>query len=136
MKRRVTRQREAVLMVLRRTSSHPTADQICVAVRQQIPSISKGTVCRNLEVLNEGGLVSELNLNGTVSRFEIKQDRHCHLRCERCGRVLDLTCPFDQELDARVATQTGLKISSHQLEFRGVCPECQQQATATKSGVI
>jgi len=114
-------------MVLERTKSHPTADQIYEEVRKQIPSISKGTVYRNLQVLNEEGLVSELNLNGTLSRFEVKQVDHYHFRCERCGRVFDVGYPVDQELNSKVATHTGLKISSHQLEFRGICQDCQRR---------
>ena len=77
---RHTKQREAILTLLRGTYSHPNADQIYVEVRKEIPNISKGTVYRNLKVLQEMGLISELNLNGTVSRFEAKQESHYHFR--------------------------------------------------------
>ena len=62
MNRRATKQRAAILKILRNTRSHPTADQIYDAVRQQIPNISKGTVYRNLQVLREDGAISELNV--------------------------------------------------------------------------
>ena len=124
---RQTRQREAILRLLRGTSSHPTADQIYDEVRKEILNISKGTVYRNLKVLQEMGLVSELNLNDTVSRFEAKQESHYHFRCERCGRVFDVDEPIDKELDRKIAKRTGFKISYHQLEFRGLCHDCQQK---------
>ena len=127
MDRRVTKQREAVLRVLTNTRSHPTADQIYDAVRKEIPNISKGTVYRNLEVLREDGAISELNLNGTLSRYEEKQDRHYHFRCDQCGRVYDLDEPVNTEIDKRVAERTGFKVSSHQTEFRGLCKDCQQR---------
>jgi Fe2+ or Zn2+ uptake regulation protein len=127
--RRGTKQREAILKVLRGTTSHPTADWIYDEVRKAIPNISKGTVYRNLKVLRETGQISELNLSGTVGRFEGRQDKHYHFRCERCGRVLDVDEPVDTELDHRVAAKTGLKISYHQLEFRGLCRDCQQRTT-------
>jgi Fe2+ or Zn2+ uptake regulation protein len=123
--RRETKQREAILRVLRNTRSHPTADWIYAEVKKEIPNISKGTVYRNLQVLQENGAVSELNLNGTVSRFEAKQESHYHFRCERCGRVSDMDQPVDRELDQKVAKRTRLKISYHQLEFRGICHDCQ-----------
>jgi len=125
--RRVTKQREAILRALKNNRSHPTADQIYDVVRKPIPSISKGTVYRNLQVLREEGLISELNLNGTVSRYEEKQDRHYHFRCEKCGRVFDLDEPVDTEIDKRVSARTGLKVSSHYTEFWGLCNECQQK---------
>ncbi len=128
MKRRETKQREAILRVLRNTKAHPTADWIYDEVRKAIPNISKGTVYRNLQVLQEDGAVTELNLNGTWSRYEAKQDSHYHFRCERCGRVFDLDEPVNHELDKRVAMSTGLRVSYHQLEFRGLCQDCQQQS--------
>jgi len=127
MRRRVTKQREAILRALKNNRSHPTADQIYDVVRKRIPNISKGTVYRNLQVLREEGFISELSLNGTVSRYEEKQDRHYHFRCEKCGRVFDLDEPVDIEIDRRVSARTGLKVSSHCTEFWGVCKECQQK---------
>lgn len=123
--RRETKQREAILRILRSTKSHPTADWIYEAVKKEIPNISKGTVYRNLKILQENGQVSELNLNGTVSRFEAKQENHYHFRCERCGRVFDVNEPVNSEIDARVAKRTGFMVSYHQLEFRGLCKDCR-----------
>jgi Fur family peroxide stress response transcriptional regulator len=122
---RNTRQRQAVLDVLRGTTSHPTADMIYEDVKKVIPNISKGTVYRNLNILREMGEISELNLSGTVSRFEGRQDNHYHFRCDNCGRVFDLDEPVDVELDKKVAEKTGFKISYHQLEFRGLCRDCR-----------
>jgi Fur family peroxide stress response transcriptional regulator len=124
---RQTKQREAIVKLLRGGRCHLTADQIYDEVRKEIPSISKGTVYRNLKMLRDSGLVSELNLNDTVSRFEAKRDGHYHFRCERCSRVFDVNEPIDRELDRRVADRTGFKISCHQLEFRGLCHDCQQK---------
>jgi len=123
---RQTRQRQAILRILKSTTSHPTADWIYDEVRKEIPNISKGTVYRNLKLLRETGEISELNLSGTVSRFEGRQDNHYHFRCEKCGRVFDVDEPVDEEIDRRVAGTTGFKIKYHQLEFRGLCKECQQ----------
>lgn len=125
MERRDTAQRQAILSALRREPCHPTADEIYEEVRRTIPRISKGTVYRNLKVLQEMGLVTELKLDGVVSRYEYRKDRHYHFRCEDCGQVLDIPVAVDADLDARIAAATGLEIHGHQLEFRGRCPACQ-----------
>jgi Fe2+ or Zn2+ uptake regulation protein len=70
--------------------------------------------------------------HGTVGRFEIKQEIHYHFRCELCGRVIDVNEPVDRELDKKVANRTGLRISYHQLEFRGLFRDCQQLSTDRK----
>jgi Fur family peroxide stress response transcriptional regulator len=125
--RRDTRQRKAILKVLRNTRSHPTAYQIYDEVRKEIPNISKGTVYRNLQVLQENGAITELRFTGTLSRYEVKQESHYHFRCEQCGRVSDIDMPIDRELDQQARNRTGLRISHHQLEFRGLCKECENR---------
>ncbi len=121
------RQRQAIINVLRGTTSHPDADWIYEKVRTLIPNISKGTVYRNLKILRDTGMISELNLSGTVSRFESRQDNHYHFRCERCGQVSDIDMPVDKELDRHAANRTGHEIRYHQLEFRGICKECKKR---------
>jgi len=123
---RKTRQREVILKYLKNIKSHPTADMIYDVVRKEIPNISKGTVYRNLQVLQESGQVTELNIKGTVSRYETKQASHYHFRCEQCGRVFDIDEPVDMDIDERVAKRTGFKVTRHQLEFRGICKDCQR----------
>ncbi len=123
---RKSKQREAILRLLKRANSHPTAAQIYEQVREEIPKISKGTVYRNLGVLRKIGLILELNLNGTnVSRYDAIRENHYHFRCEKCGRVFDIDEPVDKDLDRRVTLKTGLKISHHELEFHGLCRDCQ-----------
>jgi Fur family peroxide stress response transcriptional regulator len=99
MNRRDTKQREAILNILRNTWSHPTADQIYDDVRKDIPNISKGTVYRNLQVLAEDGAISVLDISGTQSRYEVKQASHYHFRCEKCGRVSDIDMLVQLDLD-------------------------------------
>ena len=123
--RRETKQREAILTVLRDSDSHPTADWVYDEVRKVIPNISKGTVYRNLKILRETGAISELNLSGTVSRYEGEPENHYHFRCEKCGQVFDLEEPVHTELDEKIAKRTGYKVSYHQTEFRGLCKDCQ-----------
>jgi Fur family peroxide stress response transcriptional regulator len=123
--RRDTKQREAILKVLRNTRSHPTADQIYDQVRKDIPNISKGTIYRNLHILQEDGVIGELKTDNSQSRYEFKIGSHYHFRCEKCRKVIDLDEPVDKALDERVSKKTGFTVSHHQTEFRGLCKDCQ-----------
>jgi Fur family transcriptional regulator, peroxide stress response regulator len=122
---RDTRQRELILLILRNTDEHPTADRVYEQARKELPRISKGTVYRNLAVLVDEGKISALNLNGTITRYEVRQKPHYHFRCESCGKVIDLKQPVNKSLNKKVEMETGFKVSNHQLEFRGICLECQ-----------
>jgi Fe2+ or Zn2+ uptake regulation protein len=128
--RRKTRQKEIALRILEGTNKHPTADWIYEQARKLVPQISKGTVYRNLAVLLEEGKISKLDLKGAVSRYEIKQKAHYHFRCEQCGQVIDLECPVRVDINRMMQKETGLKIFSHQLEFRGICRECQSKSVS------
>jgi Fe2+ or Zn2+ uptake regulation protein len=123
---KTTKQREAILSVLKGTTTHPTADWVYEEVRKEIPNISLGTVYRNLKLLRESGEILEIDLSSTFSRFDGNPDNHYHFRCEKCGRVFDVDEAVDEKIDERVARKTGFKVSHHRLEFRGLCLECQK----------
>ena len=124
---RKSKQKEAILRVLKRTSSHPTADWVYEQVRKEIPNISLGTVYRNLKSLQQEGKLLELDLAGTQGRFDARTDNHYHFRCEQCGRIFDVDGLVDGNLDERVTRKTGFKVSNHRLEFRGLCKDCQSE---------
>ena len=130
---RHSRQREFILHVLRESESHPTADGVYDEVRRAMPHIGKGTVYRNLRYLCDSGEISELDLSGSMSRFDGRQPGHYHFRCQVCGRIFDLDEPVNHDLDTRIAESTGFEVACHHLEFRGRCSDCNTSPRATIS---
>ncbi|BAS27301.1 Fur family transcriptional regulator [Limnochorda pilosa] len=121
---RHTRQREAILRVLRMTHEHPTADWIYQEVRKEIPHISLGTVYRNLKILTEMGEAQEMSYGSSYSRYDGDPRLHYHFVCDDCGRIEDLEMPLVEGLEAKAAEWTDGRIESHRLEFHGLCREC------------
>jgi len=124
--RRKTRQRMAIIEVLKGVRTHPSAGWIYDEVRKKLPHVSKGTIYRNLNVLEDEGAIIELNVDGVVGRYEIRQDNHYHFICEKCGHIFDLNEPIEAELNLRYTKKTGFKITHHRLEFRGLCRDCRK----------
>ncbi len=122
---RKSKQKEAIFKVLKGTNSHPPAEWIYERVRREIPNISLGTVYRNLKLLKQEGTITELDLTGTLSRFDGNAQNHYHFRCEQCGHIFDVDEPVNTEFDSQLARKTGFKVSHHRLEFRGLCKDCQ-----------
>ena len=120
-----TKQKEAILRVLRNGNSHPTASWIYDEARKELPRISLATVYRNLKQLRDNGEILQLDVNGNSSRFDSNVSEHYHFRCEKCGEFLDIDEAVDKELLARVVQKTGLRISGYVLEFSGLCSKCQ-----------
>lgn len=131
---RNSRQREAILRVVRGTDQHPTAEWVYSEVKRIIPEVSLGTVYRNLRLLSEAGEVWAYQEGGGVCRYDGCTSSHYHFRCDRCGAVIDIDEPVDVDINRRVAERTGLQIRCHVLEFRGVCRQCQQAAGNSSPG--
>ena len=126
MERRYSRQRETIYQAVLASRAHPTAEMIHEQLRGELPQLSLGTVYRNLRLLVEEGRLRELD--GPTARFDGITAPHTHLRCKRCGRVLDLEIlPYDPALD-RLAAVGGAVIESHSLVFTGLCPACAGKA--------
>ncbi len=126
-KTRMTKQRKAILRILKSTDSHPTADWIYEEVRNEIPNISLGTVYRNLNVLAEHDKIRVLDYGSNHSRFDGNPKPHYHFRCESCGGVYDLDIDLSADLNKKINEETGFIAHSHRLEFSGICPNCQQK---------
>ncbi len=126
---RKTKQKEAIINVLRQISSHPDADWIFEQVKKQIPNISLGTVYRNLRLLKEAGKIQELISTGEISHFDGNISPHYHFCCDCCGCIYDLDEAVDKTIEDRVARKTGFKVTHHHLELGGLCIDCQNSQT-------
>ena len=84
-----SKQRDAVLANLQSRYDHPTAEDVYLAVREVIPSISLATVYRNLKLLESEGLILKIP-TGESDRFDGHTHGHYHLTCINCRGVVDL----------------------------------------------
>jgi len=123
---RMTPQRKVILEELRRVNTHPSADEIYALVRRRLPRISLATVYRNLEILAAAGQIQKLEPGGMLKRFDGVTENHYHIRCIRCGRVVDAPIDFDPAIDRKLADDLDFDIIGHRLEFIGVCSACRR----------
>lgn len=126
-KRRHSRQRQAVYEAVQASDCHPTADDVFEVVRSQLPRVSLGTVYRNLEVLAENGDILRLEGVGGQRRYDRTTKNHCHVRCERCGRVDDVGRGEGLLDDDSQALDTDYEITGMRVSYTGVCPACQEE---------
>ncbi len=121
-----SRQRDLVLRVVRSTRCHPTADWIFEKAREQMSSISLGTVYRNLNLLRDEGKIQELNIEEGSRRYDGDLRDHYHVRCMVCGKVEDVPHISPRISSDEIEKLTGYQIHGHCLEFRGICSECDK----------
>src|SRR5689334_23214716 len=122
----VTQQRTAVYEYLHRAAQHPTAEEVFLAVKPQLPKISLATVYKNLEALVACGAASKLTYGDAAARYDIRTDHHYHARCLRCGRLADVEPRGGEELARLVNPPRGFKVEDYHVEVVGFCKDCKQ----------
>ena len=120
---RMTRQRQAVLDVLRTGTAHEDALRVYEEVRQVMPGISLGTVLRTLSLLREAGFIAQQRPGANASQ-DVGYDMRCQALCLRCGRTTTATLTAPVDLKEQAQAVTGFAITDHHLELRGLCPDC------------
>lgn len=121
---RYTEQRAAVYRFLAATTTHPTADDVFLAVRSEIPDISLATVYKSLETLVGCGLASKLTYGDGSARYDGRTDPHHHARCLRCGSVRDIPGQLGQDAVKPLEPVAGFHVQGYRLELVGVCAAC------------
>ena len=119
----MTRQRALILEVMR--SQHPrhlTADEIFCCARQSMPHIARGTVYRNLKLMEHDGQVAHLEMAGGPDRYDFNPTPHGHLLCDGCGELTDLpVVGLMREVEAAIGTE----VRGYTLTIHYMCPQCR-----------
>ncbi len=122
--KRHTVQKTMTYQAVCRLADHPTAEEIYAEVKLSYPSISLGTVYRNLSALCEEGLLLHIELPDSADRYDHNVHFHNHITCSCCSKVCDVALPYDYSKDESVKEHTGFFHIKHNMIFRGICPEC------------
>ena len=130
---RNTKQRTILLEELQKVTTHPTARELCEAVRERLPKISLGTVYRNLDAMAQRGDILRLEM-GDEARIDGTVSPHYHLCCDECGRVFDLPCE-DISIEMKIPTHVnGHQITRHRLQLFGTCADCLALIESSEPG--
>lgn len=122
---RNSRQRQIILDAVMSRCDHPTADQIYLDVREKDERISRGTVYRNLGILSEDCIITNVKVP-SADRYDSRLDRHYHMFCTKCKKVWDAPMSYQEKYDEEVEVETGFQISRHRIIFEGLCLECSK----------
>ena len=117
---RFTPQREHVYSVLLRKRDHPTAEEVFMRAKREIPEISMATVYNCLDALVKCGLVRQLTLERGAARFCPNMEEHCHFYCDSCESVFDIDLPAK----AGVPLPRGFRAERLDMTVHGRCPSC------------
>lgn len=126
MMKRNTIQRSLVFEAVNKLQCHATADQIYETIVTEHPNVSRATVYRNLKLLSETGYIRKIEIPGGADCFDHRCHDHCHVKCEKCGRVFDVDIEYITGLEKNIKDDHGFTFTGYDILFRGVCPDCQE----------
>ncbi len=130
---RLTKQRSAVLRALT-PGAHLSAEAILERVRGEMPGVSLGTIYRTLDILREIGLVQVFSHAGSAARYEAALDKHYHLLCSSCRRLVDVRAPAINELARVIAEREGFDDVDVAMTIVGRCAACSSSVRALQAG--
>ena len=125
----LTRQRRAVLRVIRDSDKHLTAIEVFERARQVLPGIAFATVYNSLRYLKNEGLIGEVRFGADCTRYDRTLKRHDHAICNHCGKLVDLELSIPDGLIREAAKRSKFEPGSIEITLRGLCPECKRMPT-------
>ena len=123
---RNTKQREEVLNAVRTLMYHPTAEEVYLDVSRKNPSISKGTVYRNLTLLNDLGEVRTIYAGTGADHFDANMMPHDHFICRNCHSIQDLPHIGQGEPTALAGESFTGVVEESYTYYYGLCAVCKQ----------
>lgn len=123
---KVTKARKAVLEAFLELEGHVTAESLLAAAKKIDPGIGQATVFRTVKLLAEAGLAREACQDEGARTYEhaYKHSHHDHLRCERCGKIVEFYDKTIERAQEAIFKQYGFTARGHKMELTGLCADC------------
>ncbi len=123
---KVTPARLAVMKFLESSKQPVDVNTILAYLRKNDVNVDPATIFRMMNNFLQKGIIKEIRIEKGKSNYELasKEDHH-HLVCEKCGgveSVLDNTIP---RMEKEIKEKQGFLVKRHELEFFGICKNCQ-----------
>ncbi|MBN2824114.1 MAG: transcriptional repressor [Campylobacterales bacterium] len=106
-------------------AGHIGIDEIYKEIAAYHPSISLATVYKNILTMKELGLVVEVPIANTKSKYELIKDDHIHFICQSCGSVKDNPITHEiQNFFDNLVSKDAFTLHSSQNNLYGTCRLC------------
>ena len=117
----MTRQRAAILEVIRAEPRHYTAEEIFRLAQKILPTISRATVYNNLNAMADEHLIRRICM-ADADVYDRSFDPHVHLVCRKCGGIKDMRL---EGLSEQLESALGQTVSSYEFKVDYVCEGCR-----------
>lgn len=119
--------RRELLELLGKQSCALSALELVEALSATDRRVSRASVYRILEELEEIGVVQRVEVGAGITRFEAVhhgRGHHHHLVCDRCGRLQPFKDEGLERAIKRLMDRVPLEVSEHEVVLHGACGAC------------
>lgn len=127
---KLTAQRSRIFERAFATHEHFSAETLYDWLRQEKgPPVSRATVYRTLNLLQEGGFIDSFEAAAGQLVYEhiLGHRHHDHLICVECGRIEEFHDERIERLQEEIAGQRGFDLVKHSHRLLGHCPPCRRK---------
>ena len=127
---RMTTVRRTLLELLEKTTSPLSAMDLIGQLSELTISANKTTIYRELDFFLAEGIIAEIDLLDGMKRYElvIAGHHHHHLVCTSCKVIQCAEMENDlNEIERMIRSKYHFKVTSHILEFFGLCNKCSSR---------
>jgi Fur family transcriptional regulator, peroxide stress response regulator len=126
---RLTPQRVELVRLIAASAGHPSASRLYSQIKVRFPTMSLATVYKTLDLLKDLGEVLEIGLRDDSHYDGNKPYPHPHLICTKCQKIMDGELETSvKNIVHEVEKNFGFQVVKHQLDFYGLCSECQKKS--------
>ena len=122
---KVTTQRLAICKFILSRKDHPTAEQIYQELRTEYPTISLGTIYKNLKLLKDLGLIQELGFKEGSVRYDPDMELHINMVCSKCGKISDYKAENVENLWNAIISDLTIKPIGQRIDIYYECDDCK-----------
>ena len=125
---RNTPEREEIILEIFSSIDHFDIDELYLRLRKKGSRISKASIYRNIPLIMQCNLIREVWHEDGHMHYEplYGVSHHCHLRCLRCGEVIEFVAGEIKAIERRLAEKHNFEIVDHRLNVVGLCSKCRK----------
>ncbi len=116
---RMTKQRREIYRILIQHRDHPTANEVFMRAKDQLPNLSLATVYNCLEALVQHGIIRQVNFERESSRYCPNLREHVHFHDAESGTIHDVDFKPGYNLTDLLNLPEGMKVEDIEITLRG-----------------
>ncbi len=132
---RPSQMRITLLMYLKNHPTHPTIDEMYVALRDGHPTLSKTTIYNTMDLFVSQGVVNSINIDEKNLRYDAFTDLHAHFICNCCGAISDIKINNKLADLLKENAPKNSTLGNTDVYYKGICNKCKNKNLLTNKNL-